>query len=485
MTRRPSPVNFPGVFGRLPSFVVALVVLAGAASCGGEGETTPVHLAFADRPPPSTLGTSVAFRFAGARGVGVRLYRLPDLEEVAWRFQLPDLVAERIAGFAPDEDLIYIESGGGRLVALDLASGRARTLDTLSARTVMGPTQTLFTVRADRTVGRVRDRRLDLWPDTLPAIPTDAWGTTAGRLVAVFETDEGRFLTLLSEDGAAGEPVPIPEGIVTAASWGDLVVVSADSALVPVSPTGEDVPGAMTLASRATALAFSPSAHRLYAATAAGALLVIDRFEFRTLFQRALPRPVETIRIDPMGRYLLLRPVGADSVMVYDAGDAEFLSGVAGEWGPDLPAVGVDGTLVVRRRDSVVAIDPSTGRRVGAAAGVQAGPWLLVAWDPRRPTLQLAVDRSADEDVEEAADDLLYYAQLSSTSNLDWANDRVRELREAGIEARVLLPSEWEDRYRVVLGPYPNRQEADRSGRRLGQAYFVISTSPSDSTGVR
>gem|GEM_PF-4037424 len=61
-------------------------------------------------------------------------------------------------------------------------------------------------------------------------------------------------------------------------------------------------------------------------------------------------------------------------------------------------------------------------------------------------------------------------------------NERVNDLRSAGLKARVVMPSEFEDRYRVVLGPFPTRDEADASARVLGQAYFIISFSQQDTT---
>ncbi len=64
--------------------------------------------------------------------------------------------------------------------------------------------------------------------------------------------------------------------------------------------------------------------------------------------------------------------------------------------------------------------------------------------------------------------------QLSSTSNLTWAQARRDELLQAQLKALVLYPTEYYDRYRVVLGPYGTREEADNIGRRLGQPYFLL-----------
>jgi cell division protein FtsN len=38
----------------------------------------------------------------------------------------------------------------------------------------------------------------------------------------------------------------------------------------------------------------------------------------------------------------------------------------------------------------------------------------------------------------------------------------------------VLQPASAGDPYRVVLGPYPSREQAEETGRSLGMPYFVI-----------
>src|SRR3989441_2072999 len=56
------------------------------------------------------------------------------------------------------------------------------------------------------------------------------------------------------------------------------------------------------------ALVFSPSGHRIYVArrTEPG-LAVIDRYEHAEIDGVALPTPAATIRLDPLGRWLLAR----------------------------------------------------------------------------------------------------------------------------------------------------------------------------------
>ena len=64
--------------------------------------------------------------------------------------------------------------------------------------------------------------------------------------------------------------------------------------------------------------------------------------------------------------------------------------------------------------------------------------------------------------------------QVSSTSNPDWASDLVENLRRAGMAAEVLPPDVPGDPYRVVLGPYATREQAEATGRQLKLPYWIF-----------
>jgi hypothetical protein len=218
-------------------------------------------------------------------------------------------------------------------------------------------------------------------------------------------------------------------------------------------------------------MTFSSSGHRLYVTTAVPELLVVERFQFQILTRHPLPVRVDAVRTGPLGRYMLLRPTGRDSVWIADALRLFSPHGVAGAWDDELPSIAPDATVLVRHEGDVVAVDPSTGLESGRVAAAATDRWASFAWNPRRPTLMLAqeVDSTTVEPTDQTT-----YVQLSSTSNESWAQARVDELLEARLPAHVLQPTEHYDRYRVVLGPYGTREEADNIGRRLGQPYFII-----------
>jgi len=108
--------------------------------------------------------------------------------------------------------------------------------------------------------------------------------------------------------------------------------------------------------------------------------------------------------------------------------------------------------------------------------------WLPFAWDPRRPALEFAREGAPDE--EEAAE--IIYVQVSSTSNRNWAASLADNLVRAGMRASVLDPRTPDEPFRVVLGPFPTREEAEATGRTTGLPFwiFTVDTTTVDTAAV-
>jgi cell division protein FtsN len=65
------------------------------------------------------------------------------------------------------------------------------------------------------------------------------------------------------------------------------------------------------------------------------------------------------------------------------------------------------------------------------------------------------------------------FLQVSSSQNRAWSAELARQLEQQGLPARVLDPRQGEDGFRVVIGPYPTREAAESTGRRLGRPFFI------------
>jgi hypothetical protein len=360
-------------------------------------------------------------------------------------------------------------------------------LDSTVARASLSQTSEVFLVRNDGALGYRTARRSSFWSDTLSRVPQRIWPTTNQRFTALFETDAGPAVALLSSEWD-GTMRSIPDGPVTATPWGDLLMIATDSGLVTMDPVSGNEEFLRLRRDRITGVAATPSAHLILIATEAAELLLVNRFDpTSVLARRPLPGGVDEIRPDRLGRFVTLRPTAGNEVWVVHVTDLNADTGaeipvqrLRGTWNADLPVIAADGTLLIREGNAVVAYDPETGAEAGRIADAPLGRWVTIPWDPQPPALQMAAQST--EPRVARSEGLIYYAQVSSTSNQAWAEDLAQRLRAGSVEATVLLPTSIEDRYRVVLGPFGSREQADDMGRRLGRAYFVFSQEDTTTT---
>src|SRR5256886_12913894 len=128
----------------------------------------------------------------------------------------------------------------------------------------------------------------------------------------------------------------------------------------------------VALADHPRALAFSPSGHRIYVALRGGlGLAVIDRYAREEIDGVALPSSAATIRIDPLGRWLLARPPVGDTAWVVDLPIKRLVGGPPTTWQPDLTAGTPHGSRLPRQGADAVAVPPRSRpqprRRAGRA----------------------------------------------------------------------------------------------------------------------
>src|SRR5207245_2739082 len=131
-----------------------------------------------------------------------------------------------------------------------------------------------------------------------------------------------------------------------------------DSGVTLIDPLGRRGVAFVPIADHPRALAFSPSGHRIYVALRGGlGLAVIDRYAHEELDGIALPSAAATIRIDPLGPWLLAPPPPQ-----------------ATRWGPK-------GRCTYRCRCPRTRIGRSGSRRSWGAPGCRRK-----CWRRRRPT---------------------------------------------------------------------------------------------------
>ena len=466
----------------MPVPVRATTALVLVAACGG-GPPSPSRAVL--------TGTAVAVERGSVlrlprRAGEARLHRLPDLAPTGWSVTLRAGVAT-VAGLAPEGDAVAVLDEKRGLGVLDLPGRRLRPLGTGIRLAAVAPDGVI--VAAD-TAGRLVAyepgrpvpfrERLSRSATALVARP----GTEVGAL-----QPSGAALDFVGiTPGGSRDPIALPAGRVAASYWADVVGVAVDSVVILADATGKRAPEVRRVRGGARDVAFSPSGHRLYVARDAGELVVLNRYADDVIARVDLPGAAARVRPDSYGRWVLVASAALDSAWVVDAVTRRYAGSVATPWADDLPAVAGDALLLVRRGADVVALDLDSPalREVGRVAGGAADLWLAVAWAPgSAPALPpaIAVDSlrpppaggtpTAVDSLAARADSALFL-QLSSSRNVEWANDLAARVRASGLPASVLPPRDAEDPYRVVVGPYATREEAETAARGLVMPSFVI-----------
>jgi len=412
----------------------------------------------------------VAIRLPAKGGVP-QLYKLPRLTAVdgVLKGRLPPV--ERVVGLDPESEFLFVTTAKRELLALDLGSGRVDTVGTNIRQAALGPDGTLYAVDSLRRVISLSRRTRFAWPQALTALPRDLFGSTDQHLVGVIPQD--KLLVAAADQPPTVRPIAAG-GDVAATRWGDLVAVASDSGVTFYDPLGRRDPAFVKLADAPRALAFSPSGHRIYVARRnAPGLAVVDRYERKELDGVALPGPVAALRLDPLGRWLLARPAIGDSAWIVDLPIKRHTGIVPTQWQPDLPAISPDGMLIYRRGHDVVSARPDSLKDVGKVSNGAADLWVLTSWLPRGVVASPVSAAAAESGTGAAGAEGPLYVQVSTSQNPEWSGHLADDLTRAGLAARVLPPQHPDDGYRVVLGPYATREQAEAIGRRLGRPFWI------------
>ena len=400
---------------------------------------------------------------------------------------VPDI--EQALGYDLDERIVWALDTQGRLIGVDLQSGAWRAYLGGVQRVTIGPDGTVFVVDTAGQLVRLTRRSPLRIGDAFKSPPVVVRGAINGQALVV-ATDSGRTARLISPE-RAGPAAPVGDGPFTATFWGELAATSQDDDVVLFRTADGTTQNTVDMPGPPIALTFSPSGHRMYGLVG-DAIVVVDRFSGDKLATIDLDRQGREMRLDPSGRWMLVRQSGADSVWVLDLATATRVASLATNWRLDLPLIAGEGTVLALNGDDVTVISLSTAppHEVRTLEGGGRDLWLAIPWVPvQRATEAIAAAEQAlvkqdsalapaDTTGVASPDRATVWLQISSSQNPDWAKDLAQQLRTAGQPAEVWDPIPPEESYRVVVGPYPTREAADEAGKKLGRPYFVVIRDP-------
>lgn len=456
-----------------------------------------------------------------ARGGNVVAHRAGD-DSTLWTSRDRVRATERIVGFDEFLGLMLLREPTGHISSVDLRLGTvARLAEQRVPTTVVSEGSAVYGLEEDGRVVRIT-------PASTGSLSvrgaSQLLPTPDGSLLVVSNTSDGSRVTrIVPPESRTLDSVTISRvRLAVRTQAGDRMWAVTDEGLTSLRTRDLGLPISLRISDSIVGFELTPSGDRAFVATDEDELRIVDRYAERERGKVKLPGRVTALRMDPDGHYLLARAATVDSVYVISIGTERVVSTLATAWREDLPLVTPDGRVLVVQGNDAVLLDAESSRERLRYRGGAADHWMLVRWNGFRPRAA-GLDRPVE--FEEYAQDSLQadsaltamiygrYGDLSGIgrsaplepraetppaqrpSGTDvrgvWtvsfatlmtearAAEMANEIVVNGRRARV-VPGlrDGVQVYRVLLGPFDTRQEAERAGMASGVSYWVFEGAP-------
>lgn len=481
------------------------VTLALAAAACGRGERSNVESARAVSPAPTAQRRSDSFVLRVPRAGGTaRVSPFDALDSTVWTSNdnVPGIA--RVIAFDDDAGLIAFVDDRGLPGRIDLRLGSVVTAYKRQLRSLASAdASAIFGVGGDGAVVRLAPEGDWLFKPTMPAraVFPQADGTI---LILADGQDKARLWRVHPPDSSEINFTELPtvSRAVSTQLADRVFIVSGEDALIGVRTRTMTAEKPIRLGNPVLALAATPSGDRVYVALSSeNGLRVVDPYQNRVTTRVALPGQATELRMDPLGRYLLARPSRGDSAWVIAIADNQLLGSIHGPWRSDLPLVAANGSIAVVHGADVQFVDAASARPIETVSGGASDFWWPFTWTgfaPRAPGLDQPVrfpGDSADSataaqtaqadsarDAAAAQSDTAapgFVVSFAALLDQEKARAAAAGITVEGQTARV-VPSETNGTtvYRVILGPYATRDQANRIGRESGKSYWVFQGAP-------
>ncbi|MCR4341117.1 MAG: SPOR domain-containing protein [Gemmatimonadaceae bacterium] len=439
-------------------------------------------------------------------GGAARGYVYPALDSVVWRGPSVSAI-DRALAFDPEAGLLSFVTASGNPARLDLRLARVSiasrgkltsisSADGNAIYAVDGPRVRRFTPAGD-------------WDFTPPAAPRSVIPQPDGSLI-VTAREGGRTTVwrMRAPDTTLLDTAYLPAaGTAVRNQIGDRVYFMTDTALIGIAGRDLSVARSVRFRSPVIAVAPTPSGDRIYVANRdAEVVSVIDRYSGRLTETIKLPARPRELRMDPLGRYLLVRPASGDSAWMIAVGTNRLIGSAETEWKSDLPTVAPDGAVVTLRGADVEIVEPESLQSVRTVKGGGRDFWYFTSWNGFRARPAgldrpvdftqpetLLIDSVAPPPVDSAPPPRTgepaprppppapvgYTVSFAAMLSEDAAIAAAREISLRSSSVRVVATQTAGTRvYRVIAGPFALRAEAERVGRESGRPYWVYEGEP-------
>ncbi len=440
-----------------------------------------------------------------------RVLAWPAGDTALWVSPGPVPALRSVLAFDDEDGALAAVDTGGHPVRIELRAGRvvAEKARLTQARSADG--WATFGI-SERQVRRFTPTG-EGWSAAFDVAPSAVVPTPDGAVLIVVERADGAHLY------RARPPAPrIADSLVVADAQfglatplGDRLYLVTGGGLVGVRTRDLKASAAIGIGGTPRALAASPSGDRIFALSGdAHALTVVDRYRDAVERTVALPDAASALRMDPFGRWLLVRAASGTAVWMVALGTMTLDVTTDSPWRDDLPAIAPDGSLARLQGADVVRWDPATQRELQRFAGGAADSWHLFAWNGfRKPTREAEPVEFAASSADSAGDSLRapepdpdaaaranapaagtppeasapttrgFLVSFAALLVAQAAESTAHTINVAGEHARVVTTRQaGSNVYRVVLGPYTSRDEAVRVGRAAKRDFWVIEGTP-------
>ncbi len=483
-----------------------LALALALAACGrGDRQDTPSTQATASATAPR--GPDHLVLRVSRAGGDARVYAYPRLDTVMWSASAAPAPARVLAFDAEAGSIAFVDVKGAP-ARIDFRQGAASTVTKAKLTGLASwDGSNIYGIAADGSVERYGPNGPWKWKPKLPAR-------------AVFPQPDATLLVLAqrAEGSVVWRLRPPATRIVDSVALGKVnrtLRTQVGDRLYLGS--GRELTGVRTRTmQRTTTIQFSddielleatPSGDRVFVVTKSGTSVeVVDRYRETISGHIDIGRHAGDLRVDALGRYLLARPEGSDSALVIALGTNRVVGAVATSWREDLPFVATDGGIAVAQGSDVIVVDAETLRPTARVRGGAEDFWYAFRWTgfrPRDARLDKPVNfggppgdsaHKAPDALAPAADSVKapppakdtvahrgsgFTVSFAALLVADKARELASQIKVGNESARVVTAMrDGSTIYRVVLGPYPTREEAERAGRDSKQAFWVYEGGP-------
>ena len=479
--------------------VLLLPLALALAACGGP-----------DRPPAAgTQAGSASASYAGPQalvlrvpraGGAPRVHRYPRIDSLVWSTEDKVPAPADMLAFDDENGIVAYEDTRGRPVLLDFRLGTATVPSTKKLTGLASANgRAIYGIAATGDVVRLTSSGEWTYKPPRPARAVYPQHD-GGLLIATGTGANTRLLKIFPPDEKILDSIAFPMAQKTVRTQlGDRLYLAVDSGLVVLRTRTMDWAPPVHFEKAINVMASTPSGDRVFILGDTNTRIsVVDRFRDRVTARFDLPGKADDLRVDPFGRYLLARAAGSDSLWVLAIGTQKLLGSVKSAWRVDLPFVGYDGAIATAVGNDVVMVDGETLEPRSRIAGGARDIWFPIQWDGFRPRAasldqpvtfdSIIIDSTPPDTLAPADSTDSTTAQVTDTAavsgfivsfaaflNAERARELANRIYVGGENARVVTSSrDGATIYRVVLGPYATREEADRAGRESGQSYWVF-----------